>query len=302
MRLVSLLAAAALFFAACNGGEEGASAGGGGERLKVVTSLGVFADFVREVGGERVEVRSLLPPGADPHTFEPAPSDVRKVTEADIVFVNGLGLEGAVTKVIDSNLPPDAPLVALAEEVLAAGFEPLQGDPHLWLDATLAIRYVDVIADELSVVEPAKAAAYEQRAADFQGELRRLDASVTKKIDAIPRERRKLVTTHDAFGYFARYLGLERVAFVALSPGQEPSPADVADLGRAIRDVGVPAVFVEPQVGSEGRVLEQVAADSGVQVCTLYSDALGDEVRSYVEMMRFNADELVRCLGGVAGG
>lgn len=305
MRLLSLLGAAALVpalsFAACGGGDTGASASGE-EGLRVVTSLGIFADLVGEVGGKRVEVRSLLPAGADPHTFEPSPSAVREVTEADIVFVNGLGLEGTMRNVIEANLPPDAPLVALAEEVVAAGVEALQGDPHLWLDPTLAARYIEVIAAELSAVAPADAGTYERRAADFRDELLRLDTYVKERIGSIAPAKRKLVTTHAAFAYFAEHYGLALAAVVAPSPSREASPADIADLARIIRDTGVPAVFVEPQVESEGRILEQLAADVGVQVCTLYSDSLDDKVRSYLEMVRFNADELVRCLGGEAGG
>ncbi len=113
----------------------------------------------------------------------------------------------------------------------------------------------------------------------------------------MPPARRKLVTTHDAFPYLARYLGFEVVAVVAASPSQEPSPRDIADLLQAINDEGVPAVFAEPQLGSQGQLLKQAAADAGVAVCTLYADSLDDEVESYIELMRFNADEIARCLG-----
>jgi ABC-type Zn uptake system ZnuABC Zn-binding protein ZnuA len=120
---------------------------------------------------------------------------------------------------------------------------------------------------------------------------------VKDKVDEIPDNNRKLVTTHDAFGYFSRVYGLSIVAFVAPSPGQETSPQDIAKLSKAMKDEGVPAVFVEPQVHSESEILRQAGEDAGVEVCALYSDSLDGQVTTYIELMRFDADELARCLG-----
>ena len=291
----------AVLFAAC-GGASGGSAGAGEEKLKVVTSLGVFADFVRVVGSDRVDVTALLPPGADPHTFEPSPSDVRKVTEAKIVFINGHGLDTTVDKAIQANRPEGAPVVQLADEAIAAGTAVIEPDYHLWLDVNNAAQYARIIRDSLSEVDSKASATYNDNFERYLADLQSVGEYAQESASKIPPERRKLVTSHGAFAYFARYLGLEVVGFVARSPGQESSPRDVADLGQAIKEAGVPAVFVEPQVGSEGRVLQQIADDAGVKVCTLYSDALDEKVTSYLELMRFDADEVARCLAGGAGG
>ncbi len=137
---------------------------------------------------------------------------------------------------------------------------------------------------------------------DYLDAIETAQADAAMSIESVPAGNRKLVTTHDAFGRFASAFDLEIVAVVVGSPGQEPSPEDVANLTRAIEDQGVPAVFREPQIDAEGRILEQAAKDAGVRVCTLYSDSLDDKVTSYIEMMRFNADEIARCLGGDNGG
>jgi manganese/iron transport system substrate-binding protein len=289
---------------------------GGSDKLSVVTTLPLFADFVQEIGGDRVEVTSLVPTGADPHTWEPAPDDVRRVAAADLAFANGLDLEPAAIEVIETNLPDSAELVVVGEEVARAGAELVasqeeegeehQGEepsefegknPHLWLSIENAEVYARVIRDALSEADADVADAYDRNYEEFLAELDEVDGYVRDKVDAIPGSNRKLVTTHDAFGYFADYFGFEVLSFVAESPGQEPSPEDVANLARDIEGEGVPAVFVEPQIEGEGEILEQAANDAGVEICTLYSDSLDDRVESYIELMRFDADELVRCLG-----
>jgi ABC-type Zn uptake system ZnuABC Zn-binding protein ZnuA len=120
---------------------------------------------------------------------------------------------------------------------------------------------------------------------------------MTLQVESIPEDNRGLITAHDAFGHLADHLGLQVAAYVAEGPGSDPSPDDIRKIVEAVEDSGVPAVFAEPQVGGESEVLEQVAEDTGAMVCTLYSDAFDDEVDTYIEMMRFNADELARCLG-----
>jgi ABC-type Zn uptake system ZnuABC Zn-binding protein ZnuA len=275
-----------------------------------VASTSVLADIVAEVGGDRVGVTSLLPPGADPHTFEPRPSNVRSITEADVAFLNGLGLEPAALRVVEANLSASAPLVKVAEEVADGGYplisednEPLGTDlsganPHLWLSVEASKLYVEVIRDAFVKADPEGESSYRQNADSYLSELNELETYVEQKASSVPVDHRKLVTTHDAFPYLAREIGFEIVAVVATSPGQEPSAADIAELTRVIRSTGVPAVFREPQLGSEASVLERAAEDAGAQVCILYSGALDDKVRSYLALMRYNADELARCLGG----
>jgi len=275
-------------------------------RVQVVTTLPLFADFVREIGRDRVEVFSLVPLGADPHTFEPSPRDVERITEADIAFANGLGLEPALIKVLEANLRDGATLILLAEYAKEAGevvgLPEVGDDPHLWMHPGYAQQYARLVKDVLSSLSGDEYEGYEANYKNYLDHLSAIDEYDRYQIDAVPAALRKLVTTHDAFGYFGVAYGLEVVAAVARSPGQEPSPQDIADLRAEIQREGVPISLTEPQISAESEILEQAAEDAGVQVCTLYSDSLDDEVSTYIEMMRFNADELARCLGGDDGG
>lgn len=271
---------------ACGAGEE-EDAG----RVRVVTTLGIFADFARNVGGERVEIEALLPPGADAHTYELAPRQVAGIGRADVVFINGLHLEEAILGAIERDVSAEAPVVRLSE-----GLTPLDNNPHFWLDVTYAMRYVEVMRDTLSAVDPEGAEAYAANAARYLGELEALDGEVRAAVGRIPPERRKLVTFHDAFRYLAERYGLEVVALVVKSPGREPSASDVAELARQIAEQRIPTVFREPQFSA--RILELAARDAGVRVGELYSDALTGGVDTYIEMMRFNARQLEEGLGG----
>jgi len=246
------------------------------------------------------------------------PSDVQRVAEADIAFANGLDLEPAAINVIEPNLGGSAPFVLLApkaeeagatvaklpegfaeegeEEGAPAGDE--QGDdPHMWMDPANAALYAGIIRDALTQADPAGKSLYDDNYDGYVSDIEDVKSYVSDKVSEIPEANRMLVTTHDAFGYFSRAYGLSIVAFVAPSPGQESSPEDIARLSTAMKDEGVPAVFVEPQIATESEILSQAGEDAGVQVCTLYSDSLDDEVSTYIELIRFNADELARCLG-----
>ena len=284
---------AALALAACGGSRASEDDG----RLQVVVSLPLFADFVHQVGGDLVEVSSLLPSGADPHTYEPTPQDVRRITEAHLAFANGFDLEPGILNVIEPNLPNAASLIELAQEAAEAGATLRDTDPHLWLSVDNARVYVRVIRDALTEANPEGAAKYAQNYQGYITRLDELDEYVQDKLSALPSERRKLVTTHDAFGYLADYIGFEVAAVVSVNPGQEPSAADIAELVQTIDEIGIAAVFEEPQLGAESSVLKQAADDANVEVCTLYSGALDDQVQTFIDMMRFNADEIARCLG-----
>ena len=173
-------------------------------------------------------------------------------------------------------------------------------DPHAWLDVKNARAYVELIARTLVSVDPAGAAAYEAARDEYVAELDALDAEVARRIATIPESDRDLVTAHDAFGYLAAAYGLRVAGFVVPNPAQEPSALEVRRLTQTIRNLDVPAVFVEPNLAARSNVLRQVARDLDVEVCTLYADAFGGDVDSYVELMRHNASELARCLGGAA--
>jgi ABC-type Zn uptake system ZnuABC Zn-binding protein ZnuA len=309
---------AAIALSACGDDDEASGSDG---KVQVITTLPLFAEFVREVGGDRVDVEALLPAGADPHTWEPSPQDIAPLADADIVFANGLDLEPSALEVIEANLG-DAQLVALGEEAEVEVHEGedehgheegegehgeaeeednhqhSEGDPHLWMDPANAIAYLTVIRDELATADPEGEVDYLENHDAYVQQIEDADGYLMDATDAVRDENRRLITTHDAFGYLADHLGFEITAFVSEGPGSDTSPDDIRAIVEAVEDAGVPAVFSEPQTSGESEVLEQVAEDTGAEVCTLYSDAFDDEIDTYIEMMRFNADELARCLGG----
>ena len=272
------------------------------EKLQVVTTTELVADFVRQIGGELVDVSALIPPGADPHTFEPSPGDVALISRADIVFANGLGLEAATLDLIEANIGSSTSLVKLGDESGDRGFELVDGDgeanPHLWLDPRAVQLYLSVIGEQLLLVAPGNQSDFTKNREEYLEEFDAAVAYLAEKAAEVSLGQRVLVTTHDAFPYLARAIGFEVGAFVAVGPGQEPSPRAVAELAEVIEEHDLKAVFREPQVGPEGDVLEQAARDAGVEVCVLLSDALEGEAESYVDLVRLNADELARCLGG----
>ncbi len=300
-------------------------------KLFVVASTSVIADLARNVGGERAEVVSLIPPGSDPHTFQPKPQDAVNVTRARLVFQNGLGLDEVVRKLIETNLRNDALNLVLTDGIdplMVAGYEDeqgdddkdeqgdddkdehgdddkdehggdeatLQGDPHLWLDPQLAIIYVEKIRDGLSRIDPDGRSVYEKNAATYISEIRELDRWIGEQIATVPKENRKLVTTHQSFGYFARRYDLEQTGFVVKSPGREPSAGEVAELVTRLKKLKVKMVYREPQLSAENRVLETIAKEAGVRVGELYSDSLDQRAPTYTAMMRFNTEQVVKGL------
>jgi manganese/iron transport system substrate-binding protein len=293
------------------------------DEIRVVTSLEIFADMVRNVGGDGVDVEALLPSGADPHTFELPPSAVQEIAEADVVFINGLALEENIEEIVRTNA--EGPVIELTEGITVIsgpgghedegdehadetpadedehdeqedGHDHEEGNPHMWLDPHLASQYVERIRDELSAIDPDGDSTYNDNALAYQDEIALLDEEFAAAIDSISEDNRKLITFHDAFHYLADRYGLEIVAVVAPSPGQEPSAQDIADLAEAIERENVPAVFTEPQFNSD--VLDAAAEDANVRVLDLLSDAYIDGVDSYLELMEFNMKQLVEGLGG----
>ena len=273
-----------LLAAACTSSDDGND-----NRLRVVTSLELFADMVRNVAGDRAVVTALLPSGADPHTYELSPGRVVDLARADLAFVNGLGLEGSLRTVIDENA--GGPV-----DVLTDGLDIVDGNPHLWLDPMLAIGYVQSILLALAANDPEGATDYAANAAAYADELLALDTEFAAALASIAPERRKLVTFHNAYPYLANRYGLELVAVVVSSPGQEPNARDVAQLIELIQEQSVPAVYKEPQFNAD--VLESAANEADVRVLDLLSDAFIDGVESYIDLMRFNAAQLQEGLGG----
>lgn len=276
---------------------EGRTAQPTGNKVKALATLSVLADMVREVGKERVEVGSLVPVGRDTHTFQPTPRDSLKIREADVIFFNGMGLEVPLEGVIKGAMRKGVPIVVLSDGALPqegnTGTD-TEDNPHLWLDVRYAIHYVERIRDALATVDPKGAAEYEANARTYIGELRELDRYIERAISSIPPSRRKLVTFHDAFPYFAERYGLEIVGLVLKSPGREPSAREVAELAETIKSEGVSTVYTEPQFNAH--ILELIARDAGIRVSTLYSDALDENVPTYLVMMKYNVEKILEGL------
>ena len=273
-------------------------------RVPVVTSTSVFTDMIERVGGDHVEVFGLVPAGADVHTFQPTPQDMQRASRARVAIWNGLGLDEMAERTVASlDQADDLITIHLAdgiEPILDAahddeeGEEGHAGNPHLWLVPTYAMVYVQQIRDSLAEADPDNSAAYHANAAQYLGEIAELGAWALQEVSTIPVERRKLVTFHDAFPYLARHLGLELVGVVLKSPGREPSAQEVAELVSQIQAHQIPAVYAEPQLNA--RILELAARDAHVQVRLLYSDTLDGNVKSYLELMRYNVASLVEGL------
>lgn len=282
--------------------------------LRVVASFSILADMVNEVGGPAVDVQALVGPNADPHGFEPSPSDARRLARAELVVVNGLGFEGWMERLIAVS-GFRGPIVVATQGVVprASGHRPIVPstrlgasapaaavDPHAWQDLGLAQTYVANIRDALAAARPAQAGLFHERAADYAARLRALDAAVRASLDAIPRHRRRVLTSHDAFGYFGAAYGVDMLAVRGLSSASEPSAARMAQLVDQVRGDRVRAIFVESAV--DPRLIQQIARDTGVVVGgRLYSDALtprGTEADTFLKMSGHNARLIASALSG----
>jgi ABC-type Zn uptake system ZnuABC Zn-binding protein ZnuA len=268
----------------------------------VVATTTILADLVAQVGGDRVRVESLVPKGGEVHTFDPKPSDIRRVTEARIVFRNGLGLDDWLGDLV-SDAGTDARVVALAEELpgvaYLGGDEPGEAtNPHVWMNVAYAARYADRIGEVLGALDPEGSAVYQANAKAYGARLTALDDEVRARLAAIPAADRTVVAFHDAMAYFAAAYGLTIDGTVVDSPGQEPSARDVGRLAARIRDLHVKAIFGEAQFNPV--VVEILASETGASVVTdLYTDSVGDApLDTYESVMRWNVDRVVEALGG----
>jgi ABC-type Zn uptake system ZnuABC Zn-binding protein ZnuA len=294
---LGLLVAVAAIAATCT---TDAGANPSGSKLQVVTTTTVLADIVANVGGDLVSATSLVPKNADVHTFEPKPSDVRTVASAKLLFMNGLGLDDWLTKMIGNAAAEGTPLLRLGVDLpgvqLLAGETPATENPHLWMDVKYAELYVDRIATELKSVDPAHASGYDANAAVYKQRLETLDTWVHAQIQTIPVANRKLVTFHDAFPYYAREYGITIVGVAVGSPGQDPSAGYTAQLITTIEAAGVKAIFSEAQFPA--KLVDQLASEAGCKVvANLYDDALGDPpITSYEEVIRWDTNQLVMAL------
>lgn len=304
-----LLSIALLGLAACGPAGSSSPAGDVADRkVRVVATTSMLADLVREVGGDRVEVEGLMGPGVDPHLYRPRESDVARLVGADVVFYNGLELEGKMGEVLEQvegrGIVAEPVAEAVPEEALLRPPE-FEGafDPHVWMDVALWKRVSTAVADALVALDPTHAETYVSNAEAYQARLDALDGYVRQRVAEVPEGQRVLVTAHDAFNYFGRAYGFEVRGLQGLSTATEAGTADVRGLAEFVAERRIPALFVESSVSPRSieAVREAVRARGfRVQIGgNLFSDALGDPgsgAGTYEGMVRHNVDTIVEAL------
>lgn len=277
--------------------------------IKAVATFSILGDMVKAVGGDRIQITTIVGPGGDAHVFRPTPADAKTVAEADILFVNGFGFEGWLDRLIEAS-GYDGKVITATNGIEGL---PLDGsadhhhhgdehggvDPHAWLSLGHARNYVHNITRALQDADPVSSAIFAINRDSFLKELKTLEALTADTLDKLPEERRKVVTSHDAFGYFADAYRLTFLAPQAGNTETEATAKDVAALIEQIRAERITAVFLENVVSP--RLLKQIAAESGAKVGgTLYADALSpadEEAGTYLKMMRHNIQTIYQALG-----
>jgi len=312
-RAAALVAAIALTVGAC-GGSSASTSPTNGSGYVVLATTSVFADIAKLALGDTVTIDTIVPAGVDVHTFEPSPADAQKLTDADLIVMNGLGLDEWVLTLLESAGKSEADVLELGEDLV--GFEYIEGaeeeheagteeesetdehghggtDPHIWLDPAGAQLYMERIAKRVSDDRADLADRIALAFGEGVDQLTALKNDIAAKYAAIPAEKRKIVTFHDAFSYYARAYGITVVGVAVEAPGQDPSVQEIAALIEAIRAAGVTSIFSEVQFPS--KVLDQIAAETGAVVLEdLYSDALGaSPADTYIGAMRTNAEAIL---------
>lgn len=266
------------------------------DRLNVVASFSILGDFVRNVGGDRVDVTTLVGPDGDAHVYTPTAADAKKIADARLVIVNGLDFEGWLSRLVKSS--GKKPTIATATKGIAPRKLGSHADPHAWQSAANAKIYVTNIRDALAAADPAGAEFYRGNAQTYLEKLDALDREMRAAVAQIPQDRRKVISTHDAFGYLASAYGIEFVAPLGVSTESEASARDIARIITQIRTQKIPAVFLENI--SDSRLIRRISAETGAKVGgTLYSDSLTAEkgdAPTYIDMVRHNIKALTSAL------
>jgi zinc/manganese transport system substrate-binding protein len=267
------------------------------EPLKVVASFSILGDLVRNVGGNSIEVTTLVGPDSDAHVYSPTPADAKRIADAKLIIVNGLGFEGWLPRLVQSS-GSKAKIVTASD-----GIAPLRlgndADPHAWQSVGNAKVYVGNIRTALSAADPANAEQYRANADAYMAKLDALEREVRDAVAKLPPARRKVISTHNAFGYFAAAYGIEFIAPLGVSTESEPSARDIAKIITQVKQAKIPAVFLENV--TDPRLMQRISAETGAKVGgTLYSDGLTGEkgdAPTYIDMVRHNIKALTRALG-----
>lgn len=274
------------------------------DRPQVVATSTIIADLGKTIGGEEINLVGLLAPGDDPHVYEPVPADIKALETADLVLYNGLNLEPGLIRLIEASSQASARL-AVGEVVEPLIFDQAgqkQPDPHVWGDVTHAIAMVQAIRDALIDLSPEDETLFMTNAQTLVAQLGELDQWISDQIATIPPDQRRLVTTHDAFAYYANAYGLEVMGtLIGISTEEQPSAQTVQRLVAAIQAAGIPAIFAETTINPQ--LITTVAQEAGVAIApqALYSDSLGaagSPGDSYLKMMESNTQSIVKSLGG----
>lgn len=281
------------------------------ERPMAVVTTTIVADVVRHVGGDAVDVVSLMGAGVDPHIYKPSAGDVRRMASADIVFFNGLHLEGKMGEVLEKLDGRGVRTVAVSDcipedQLIVTSSQGGSGhDPHVWFDVSMWVDAIDCVRNGLSEIAPDHAAEFEVRSRDYVAELKALNTEIADRLSVIAPDNRVLVTAHDAFAYFGRAYGIEVRGLLGVSTASEAGAADVQELARIIAERKIPAVFVETSVSPRTiEALREAVAARGFEVRlggSLYSDALGSPggpAETYAGTVRANVETIVAALGG----
>jgi manganese/zinc/iron transport system substrate-binding protein len=279
----------------------------GGRELRVVTTTGMVTDIVEGVGGRRVEVEGLMGPGVDPHLYKATEGDVIRLADADVVFYNGLHLEAKLAEVFE-RMGDSARTVAVTDgiprgELIASAAFGATYDPHVWFDVRLWMEAAQEARDALVELDPSHAATYRANASRYLSDLAKLDRYVHQRTEEVPRERRAIITAHDAFNYFGRAYGFEVRGLQGISTVTEAGTGDVQDLADFIAERRIPSIFVESSVSPRMiQAVQEAVRARGFDVAiggSLFSDAMGDPGTpegTYVGMVRHNVDTIVEGL------
>ncbi|MBE0672692.1 MAG: zinc ABC transporter substrate-binding protein [Anaerolineales bacterium] len=304
--IIVTLTLAALFLTGCGSAPQNSDSA-----VRVLASTSILADIAQHVAGDRLPVDSLLPIGADPHAYQAAPSDVTKIAESDLLILNGVEYEHFIEPLLENaggeriiieataGLEPHPAGGHADEAESGTGHEHEAGDPHMWLDPNLVIKYVENIRDGLIQVDADGAEIYRANADAYIIRLKDLDAWIIEEVNMIPAERRLLVTNHEAMGYFAERYGFKVVDTILPSFSSEASASakEIVAAVEAIKSSGAPAIFLGEVENSD--LANQIASETGVKVVdTLYLESLtdGDPAPTYIDMMKHNVTQIVNAL------
>ena len=295
----------------CHGNPGQGESGPPSSHLNIVATTTIVADLVRAVGGDDVDFTALMGAGVDPHVYKPSAGDVRRMAAADVVFFNGLHLEGKMGEVLERLDGRGVRTVAVAScipedrLISISAFGSGSHDPHVWFDVGLWKEAIGCVAETLADLDPDRAGAYRERGNRYSNELRALDRETTDRLSTIPADRRVLITAHDAFAYFGRAYGLEVRGLLGVSTVSEAGAADLQEMAQLIAERRIPAVFVETSVSPRTiHALREAVAARGFEVAlggSLYSDALGSPgtpAETYIGTVRANVETIVGALAG----